>query len=167
MPWCRGHRQLRQLTTSAALQDLSLTPFATFSTMTCQPAAVFVASEYPLRLPWLVCGGGRAVVPREPDSTLGGTHGQATEVPLAVAPLQFHALVIAFFASAIAPFGGFFASGVKRAYDLKVGTRCPLPRTGTWSSLTTAAHRTLVTRSPAMAASRTGNDAVYTRNTGH
>ena len=34
--------------------------------------------------------------------------------------MQFHALAIAVFASVIAPFGGFFASGVKRAYDLKV-----------------------------------------------
>ncbi|KAI8924345.1 phosphatidate cytidylyltransferase [Entophlyctis helioformis] len=34
-------------------------------------------------------------------------------------PLQFHALVLAAFASLIAPFGGFFASGVKRAFKIK------------------------------------------------
>ena len=53
-----------------------------------------------------------------------GGHGEQGFglVPLRVAPMQFHALVIAVFASVIAPFGGFFASGVKRAYDLKVQT---------------------------------------------
>ncbi|KNC50923.1 phosphatidate cytidylyltransferase [Thecamonas trahens ATCC 50062] len=34
-------------------------------------------------------------------------------------PVQLHGLALAFFASVIAPFGGFFASGVKRAYNLK------------------------------------------------
>jgi phosphatidate cytidylyltransferase len=34
-------------------------------------------------------------------------------------PAQLHALVIAAFASLIAPFGGFFASGVKRAFRIK------------------------------------------------
>jgi len=34
-------------------------------------------------------------------------------------PLQLHALVFALFASLIAPFGGFFASGMKRAYGVK------------------------------------------------
>jgi phosphatidate cytidylyltransferase len=36
-----------------------------------------------------------------------------------VAPIQLHALVLAAFASLIAPFGGFFASGVKRAFKIK------------------------------------------------
>lgn len=36
-----------------------------------------------------------------------------------VAPLQWHALLIAGFASLIAPFGGFFASGFKRAFKIK------------------------------------------------
>ncbi|KAI8904450.1 phosphatidate cytidylyltransferase [Gorgonomyces haynaldii] len=34
-------------------------------------------------------------------------------------PLQLHSLVLAAFASLIAPFGGFFASGVKRAFKIK------------------------------------------------
>jgi phosphatidate cytidylyltransferase len=34
-------------------------------------------------------------------------------------PAQIHSLVIASFASLIAPFGGFFASGVKRAFRIK------------------------------------------------
>ncbi len=34
-------------------------------------------------------------------------------------PIQFHALWLGLFASLIAPFGGFFASGIKRAYKVK------------------------------------------------
>lgn len=34
-------------------------------------------------------------------------------------PIQFHAVMMAIFASIIAPFGGFFASGVKRAFKVK------------------------------------------------
>ncbi|KAL9004314.1 MAG: hypothetical protein Q9188_002856 [Gyalolechia gomerana] len=36
-----------------------------------------------------------------------------------VAPMQFHILVFASFASLIAPFGGFFASGLKRTFKVK------------------------------------------------
>jgi phosphatidate cytidylyltransferase len=35
------------------------------------------------------------------------------------APFQIHALVMATFASLVAPFGGFFASGFKRAFNIK------------------------------------------------
>lgn len=38
---------------------------------------------------------------------------------LVACPIQFHALIFALFASLIAPFGGFFASGVKRAFKIK------------------------------------------------
>ena len=34
-------------------------------------------------------------------------------------PIQLHAMVLALFASTVAPFGGFFASGFKRAFDLQ------------------------------------------------
>lgn len=34
-------------------------------------------------------------------------------------PIYFHAIILATFASLIAPFGGFFASGVKRAFGIK------------------------------------------------
>ena len=36
-----------------------------------------------------------------------------------IAPLQWHALAMALFSSLIAPFGGFFASGFKRAFKIK------------------------------------------------
>ncbi|KAI0131874.1 phosphatidate cytidylyltransferase [Xylariales sp. AK1849] len=38
---------------------------------------------------------------------------------LTTEPMQFHAIVIATFASLIAPFGGFFASGLKRTFKIK------------------------------------------------
>ena len=36
-----------------------------------------------------------------------------------LAPFQFHAMIFALYASLIGPFGGFFASGFKRAFKLK------------------------------------------------
>ncbi|KAG1060719.1 hypothetical protein G6F42_027883 [Rhizopus arrhizus] len=44
-------------------------------------------------------------------------HKEVTKVW--IAPVQLHSLVMACFASLIAPFGGFFASGVKRAFNVK------------------------------------------------
>lgn len=38
---------------------------------------------------------------------------------LLVEPMQFHILAMATFASLIAPFGGFFASGLKRTFKIK------------------------------------------------
>ena len=42
-----------------------------------------------------------------------------------VSPFQWHALTLSVFASLIAPFGGFFASGFKRAFRIKVPQRSP------------------------------------------
>lgn len=44
-----------------------------------------------------------------------------THIPssVSIAPMQFHILVMATFASLIAPFGGFFASGLKRTFKVK------------------------------------------------
>ena len=39
---------------------------------------------------------------------------------LELQPIVIHAVVMAVFASLIAPFGGFFASGLKRAFKIKV-----------------------------------------------
>jgi phosphatidate cytidylyltransferase len=38
---------------------------------------------------------------------------------VAIMPIQWHALALGLFASIIAPFGGFFASGFKRAFKFK------------------------------------------------
>jgi phosphatidate cytidylyltransferase len=38
---------------------------------------------------------------------------------VSIAPIQWHGVILALFASIIAPFGGFFASGFKRAFNIK------------------------------------------------
>ena len=43
----------------------------------------------------------------------------ATHSTFHIMPLQLHAIIFAAFASLVAPFGGFFASGLKRAHGLK------------------------------------------------
>ena len=42
-----------------------------------------------------------------------------TATTVTVIPLRLHAMIFSVFASLIAPFGGFFASGVKRAFKIK------------------------------------------------
>lgn len=64
----------------------------------CEPNPVFVPTEYTL-LP-----------------QLAELMGQTTVTLL---PVQLHGLSLGFFASVVAPFGGFFASGIKRAYSIK------------------------------------------------
>lgn len=44
---------------------------------------------------------------------------QKTNFSVTFAPMQVHALILATFASLIAPFGGFFASGLKRTFKIK------------------------------------------------
>ncbi|KAJ2599432.1 phosphatidate cytidylyltransferase [Coemansia sp. RSA 1722] len=75
-----------------------------FSNVKCDVNPVFVprAYELPQVLTTLI-------------STLFGRY--VTSVT--IRPVQFHSLVISAFASLIAPFGGFFASGVKRAFNIK------------------------------------------------
>eukprot|EP00939_MAST-03C_sp_MAST-3C-sp1_P001632 g1632.t1 len=45
--------------------------------------------------------------------------GDALPTQITIAPIQIHGLWLALFASLVAPFGGFFASGIKRAYKIK------------------------------------------------
>lgn len=40
-------------------------------------------------------------------------------ISFTVAPIQFHTFIFATFASLVAPFGGFFASGLKRTFKIK------------------------------------------------
>jgi len=64
--------------------------------LTCTPPPVFVAEEY--------------TTPAFLSPLLGSK--------MSLCPIQFHALFLGAFASLVAPFGGFFASGIKRAYKL-------------------------------------------------
>ena len=46
--------------------------------------------------------------------------GGLTQDEVWLYPMQFHSIVLSLFSSLIAPFGGFFASGFKRAFKVKV-----------------------------------------------
>ncbi|KPV73976.1 uncharacterized protein RHOBADRAFT_28370 [Rhodotorula graminis WP1] len=83
------------------VQDLST---SAFSSTACEPNNVFVWRD--LALPQSVTAMLEPVLRR-----------QVTSIPWA--PFQLHAVVLAVFASLVAPFGGFFASGFKRAFNIK------------------------------------------------
>jgi len=74
-----------------------------WSGLDCEPNPVFIPREF-----------------RVPPSLIT-SFGKIFPIPdsVTVAPIQFHILVLATFASLIAPFGGFFASGLKRAFKIK------------------------------------------------
>ncbi|KAJ8431674.1 hypothetical protein Cgig2_007496 [Carnegiea gigantea] len=77
---------------SRNLQDLST------GWLRCDPGPLFKPEYYPL-----------------PQSVSQLFHVQE----IAILPVQWHALCLGLFASIIAPFGGFFASGFKRALKIK------------------------------------------------
>ncbi|XP_006817141.1 phosphatidate cytidylyltransferase 2-like [Saccoglossus kowalevskii] len=72
-------------------------------TMDCEPSSTFIMTEY--NIPVII----RAIL------GLFGIH-QST---IWLYPIQIHALALATFASLVSPFGGFFASGFKRAFKIK------------------------------------------------
>jgi phosphatidate cytidylyltransferase len=81
-----------------------------WSGMTCDPNPVFKWTE--------------AVVPAPVNDAIRSAVGFAIPA-IPYAPFQLHAVVMAAFASLFAPFGGFFASGFKRAFNIK-GELCAL-----------------------------------------
>ena len=74
-----------------------------FSGLTCDPNPVFVPVKHYLT-PWM--------------ASLARHIGMRNNY-IMIAPLQWHVIIMACFASLIAPFGGFFASGFKRAFKIK------------------------------------------------
>lgn len=70
-----------------------------FSGLECTPNPVFVPKTYKLPQYFFL--------------------KEDTVISFTVAPMQFHTLMLATFASLIAPFGGFFASGLKRTFKIK------------------------------------------------
>jgi len=74
-----------------------------FTTVTCDPHPVFISTAY--KLPTIII---------DIFSIFGIKLSTVT-----VLPIILHSVVLATFASIIAPFGGFFASGLKRAFKIK------------------------------------------------
>ncbi|RWW80527.1 hypothetical protein BHE74_00011134, partial [Ensete ventricosum] len=71
-----------------------------------------------LSIGWLHCDPGPLFRP-EYFSLPALMHQWSPWKEVAILPVQWHALAFGLFASIIAPFGGFFASGFKRAFKLK------------------------------------------------
>ncbi|XP_042945624.1 phosphatidate cytidylyltransferase 1-like isoform X1 [Carya illinoinensis] len=67
---------------------------------------------------WLHCDPGPLFKP-EHFSLLGWVPQWFPWKKVSILPVQWHALCLGLFASIIAPFGGFFASGFKRAFKIK------------------------------------------------
>jgi phosphatidate cytidylyltransferase len=95
---------------------------SSWSNITCQPNSIFVWREYNVWAPL-----GNALIPlvrlvvAYSANRLTPAYYQLGH-PLRTipyTPFQMHALIMATFASLVAPFGGFFASGFKRAFDIK------------------------------------------------
>lgn len=76
-------------------QDLSFIP-ASVPSLICEPNPVFVLKDYIVEIPFI-------------DHSFTVT----------IYPVQLHGVVYGLFASFIAPFGGFMASAIKRAYGIK------------------------------------------------
>lgn len=75
-----------------------------FDHPSCAPALPYIPTPWP--------------VPDGVKGLLGALTGDDWSYVL-LSPIQWHGLALALFASIIAPFGGFFASGFKRAFDIK------------------------------------------------
>ncbi|KAL6062402.1 phosphatidate cytidylyltransferase [Balamuthia mandrillaris] len=74
------------------------------SNLECTPDEVFLPHSY--------------VLPPALSSFLRNSFG-VERTQFTVLPIQLHSILFALFASIIAPFGGFFASGLKRAFSIK------------------------------------------------
>mmetsp|Transcript_7877 Transcript_7877/g.48741 ORF Transcript_7877/g.48741 Transcript_7877/m.48741 type:complete len:180 (+) Transcript_7877:863-1402(+) len=77
--------------------------------ITCDPDPVFLPAEYPLP----------TVLVRSLSQLDGFVPQWLPRETVTMLPIQLHAVILAAFASIIAPFGGFFASGFKRAFKIK------------------------------------------------
>lgn len=106
-----------------------------FGAMICTVSFAFYFSPYLIKNDWFICPADAlstgATCQHLPDfdlqqftipsSVLTWFANYGVKLPAIVElyPFQLHALVFAFFASLVAPFGGFLASGIKRAYQVK------------------------------------------------
>ncbi len=104
-------------------QDLGV---SILSKVDCQPNPVFLWREvkWPHQLEFLteqvVSDEAFVAVSLRARLTYPSSHQLHHSLPtLHYTPFQIHCLVMATFASLVAPFGGFFASGFKRAFNIK------------------------------------------------
>ncbi|PWN87203.1 hypothetical protein FA10DRAFT_281953 [Acaromyces ingoldii] len=86
-----------------------------FSRVQCDPNPVFLWHYF--ALPAYISAPLSKLLEPVAAAVFGREHFFLDAIPYT--PFQFHALVMAAFASLVAPFGGFFASGFKRAFNIK------------------------------------------------
>jgi len=87
----------------------------------------FYSAEWLASIPWLTCPATRLTLEPHPhfecEARSVFVHVESLTVGgvtfTDVRPIQLHAVVLALFASIVAPFGGFLASAIKRAYHVK------------------------------------------------
>jgi phosphatidate cytidylyltransferase len=99
--------------------DLSLGP------LDCDPGPLFEARDFSAAelAAWLRVPPALSRLVYRFASLALGSGARADELAhgltFSLEPIQLHAVILAVFASAVAPFGGFFASGFKRAFKMK------------------------------------------------
>ena len=94
-----------------------------WSDIKCDPNPIFIWREWEVWAPLRVFLSG-LVRPHPPLILIMATEFRVSQLGrnIAIIPYttyHFHVLVMAVFSSLVAPFGGFFASGFKRAFNIK------------------------------------------------
>ena len=99
-------------------------PYSPTGVTSCERTSTFQTQTYSMHLPYV----GHLAAPMFPTSMRRVNNSEwhpwkgPTEVyimDVRLMPIQVHGMAMALFASIVAPFGGFFASAIKRAYDVK------------------------------------------------
>uniref|UniRef100_A0A7N0VE19 Phosphatidate cytidylyltransferase n=1 Tax=Kalanchoe fedtschenkoi TaxID=63787 RepID=A0A7N0VE19_KALFE len=97
---------------------IKLSPKKTWEGFIGASVATMISAFLDLSTGWLHCDPGPLFKPEVMDFS-GWLPQWFPWKEVTVLPVQWHALCIGLFASIIAPFGGFFASGFKRAFKIK------------------------------------------------
>lgn len=86
----------------------------------CEPSYLFRPQEYGIRIVSIASWFG---IPPETFNSFHFYQQGKTETVFTMYPFMLHSLSLSIFSSVIGPFGGFFASGFKRAFKIKVSIR--------------------------------------------
>ncbi|RYR63327.1 hypothetical protein Ahy_A04g021136 isoform K [Arachis hypogaea] len=97
---------------------IKLSPKKTWEGFIGASISTIISAFLDLTTGWLDCDPGPLFKP-EPYSLSGWIPHWFPWQEITILPVQGHALCLGLFASIIAPFGGFFASGFKRAFKIK------------------------------------------------
>ncbi|RYR63335.1 hypothetical protein Ahy_A04g021136 isoform G [Arachis hypogaea] len=98
---------------------IKLSPKKTWEGFIGASISTIISAFLDLTTGWLDCDPGPLFKP-EPYSLSGWIPHWFPWQEITILPVQGHALCLGLFASIIAPFGGFFASGFKRAFKIKM-----------------------------------------------